>query len=63
MGMAEARVSVTVRLGVDEYEALRAYAVGQNATVNDTMRALLRVALDHCGVKLEPLPEVGEGKS
>ena len=44
--MAEARVSVTVRLAIDEYEALRAYAVRQNATVNDTMRALADAQLE-----------------
>jgi len=44
--MAEARVSVTVRLGVDEYEALRAYAVRQNATVNDTAKAVADAQLE-----------------
>lgn len=59
--MADAMVTVQVRLGVDEHAALVRYAAKQDASVNATVRALLRVGLEHCGEKLEPIPEVDRG--
>ncbi len=59
--MPDPMVRVTLSLQEDEYKALELYARKHDASMNATIRALLRVALDHCGVKLEPLPEVDRG--
>lgn len=59
--MADAMVTITLRLQGDEYEAVKRFAAKEGSSVNATIRGLLRVALDRCGHKLEPLPEVSRG--